>query len=201
MYYKVFINNVEVIISNHDVADAELAPYSISVDELYDWIENRESSNNLVLVKDHFGQFWEKFCANHTLIEAAGGLVLNAEKELLVIKRLGYWDLPKGKLEEQETPKIGAIREVEEECGINDIKVIEKQPSTWHTYVLKGKKILKKTHWFLMTYNGKELLTPQAEEDITEAKFVTAKWVKKEVLTNTYASLLPLFYTYLSRYK
>ena len=39
---------------------------------------------------------WEEFCSEYTLIEAAGGLVLNCEKKALMIFRNGKWDLPKG---------------------------------------------------------------------------------------------------------
>ena len=201
MYYKVFIKNAEVIISNHVVDGAVVAPEGISVDELYTWVEEQESSNNSIFVQDYYGDFWDEFCSHHKQIEAAGGMVVNVENELLIIKRLGYWDLPKGKLEKAEIPKTGAVREVEEECGISNLIVQEKLPSTWHTYQIKSKKILKKTHWFLMNYAGEENLIPQIEEDITEVKFADPNWVKSNVLNNTYGSLMPLFYTYLTRYK
>ena len=53
-----------------------------------------------------------------TLIEAAGGLVINRKGEYLFIYRNDKWDLPKGKLEKGERKRQGAVREVEEECGI-----------------------------------------------------------------------------------
>ena len=49
---------------------------------------------------------------------AAGGLVKNSNDEILYIRRLGYLDLPKGKVEADETTEQAAIREVSEECGI-----------------------------------------------------------------------------------
>ena len=51
------------------------------------------------------------------IIRAAGGLVMK-DDQYLMIHRLGVWDLPKGKLEKEETSKFGALREVEEECGV-----------------------------------------------------------------------------------
>jgi hypothetical protein len=48
---------------------------------------------------DSFFQFAQK----HTIIYAAGGLVLNQNNQLLIIYRLGKWDFPKGKIEKGET--------------------------------------------------------------------------------------------------
>ena len=58
-------------------------------------------------------------------ILAAGGLVTNAQGEILWIFRRGFWDLPKGKLDDGETIQSCAIREVEEETGIQNIKLHE----------------------------------------------------------------------------
>ena len=44
-------------------------------------------------------------------INAAGGLVENGNGEYLMIKRKGYWDLPKGKIEKGENDEDGALRE------------------------------------------------------------------------------------------
>ncbi len=154
-----------------------------------------------VAVFDADGGFWELFKSAHTLIEAAGGVVLNAENDLLVIHRLGCWDLPKGKLEKGETPMFAALREVEEECGISGLEIVESLPDTFHTYELKGKRILKRTFWFLMSYRGKQKLTPQTEENITEVLFMPKTDVENLALPNTYASLKPLFNAYLLRHK
>src|SRR5215469_11706824 len=52
-------------------------------------------------------------------IIAAGGLVFNDKNELLMIFRRGKWDLPKGKLDEGESIEACAVREVQEETGLN----------------------------------------------------------------------------------
>ena len=62
---------------------------------------------------------WKKF----EIVKAAGGLVLNENKELLFIFRRGKWDLPKGKLDEGETIEQCAIREVAEETGVKNISL------------------------------------------------------------------------------
>jgi 8-oxo-dGTP pyrophosphatase MutT (NUDIX family) len=108
-------------------------------------------------------------------IKAAGGVVLNTKSEVLLIKRLGKWDLPKGKMEANETKRICAVREVEEECGIHGLKIRKKLKSSYHVYPYNGSWALKTSYWYLMDYVGTETLVPQAEEGITHAEWVSMK--------------------------
>jgi 8-oxo-dGTP pyrophosphatase MutT (NUDIX family) len=137
------------------------------------------------------------FFDDHKRIEAAGGIVINPEHEILFIKRLGYWDLPKGKVEKNEELKVAAVREVEEECGISSPSIERKLLKTYHTYSAKGRNYLKTTHWYLMAYSQNEKLIPQEEEGITEVK-----WVKKEEMepqiNNTYNSIIDVLNKYMS---
>lgn len=111
---------------------------------------------------------WEAMLHDNAVLEAAGGMVEREDGRLLMIYRLGHWDLPKGKIEEGEGAEEGAIREVEEECGISHPVVYESLSPTWHAYVQNGKAILKCTHWFLMKYSGWDALRPQREEGIEQ---------------------------------
>ncbi len=119
------------------------------------------------------------------VIKAAGGLVKNANSDYLFIKRLGKWDLPKGKVEEGEKMREAAIREVAEECSIEIDFLGKKIESTYHVYILKGEFILKKTNWYEMEINSVPDLVPQAEEDITEAQWVAVKDLQL-IRDNTY---------------
>lgn len=121
-------------------------------------------------------------------IIAAGGLVQNTKGEYLFIFRRGKWDLPKGKVDKNEKIEDAAIREVEEECGISGLEIIRPISKTYHTYTIKGEKILKETHWFFMKTNRTEKLIPQTEEDITEAVWADKKEVKT-LLENTYDTI------------
>jgi ADP-ribose pyrophosphatase YjhB (NUDIX family) len=132
-----------------------------------------------------------------TRIEAAGGIVRNPQEEYLFIKRLGVWDLPKGKLHKKEALQDGALREVTEETGLTNLTIAKQLPSTFHIYTdRKGREILKETYWFEMMCNKDQKLVPQLEEDITEVKWFSAGELNIP-LHNTYASLRLLLESYL----
>ena len=92
-----------------------------------------------------------------------------------MIHRRGKWDLPKGKLDKGETLSACAVREVEEETGLKEIRLISSLLITYHTYHEGTKFILKESHWYSMKVEGKQNLVPQTEEDIHEIKWVTTK--------------------------
>ncbi|NOZ47499.1 MAG: NUDIX domain-containing protein [Chlorobi bacterium] len=119
------------------------------------------------------------------------GLVFNKKGQFLSIKRFGKWDLPKGKIEKNETIENAAKREVKEECGIENITIKNSLISTYHTYVKNEVNYLKKTHWFTM-YNDEDVeLIPQAEEGITFAKWFDVN--DFHVITeNTYLSIIDI---------
>ena len=130
----------------------------------------------------------ELFAQDKITIEAAGGMVFNTKGELLMMKRKGKWDMPKGKLDEGETIEECAIREVIEETGLAPLYSVRKLQTTYHTYPYKGKTALKPSHWFLMRYDGMQEPIPQTEEDITEIRWVN-KESAKEMLENAFPSI------------
>ena len=128
-------------------------------------------------------------------IGAAGGLVLNTDRQLLMIYRLGYWDLPKGKIEKGEAIDTAALREVEEECGISQIKITRDLGVTYHAYVLKGEWVLKTTYWFEMAFSGGSVaLVPQTEENITKAE-----WLKRAEVESAMPNSYPLIKEIITR--
>ena len=142
-----------------------------------------------ILLDNDLSKLKSAFFKHFKLIEAAGGLVLNKNKEVLMIFRRGKWDLPKGKLDKGETLEQCAVREVQEETGITNIELKEKLAETYHVYKEFGKHILKESHWYKMLCNTEQKLVPQTEEDITDIK-----WVKRSDLknytSNTYQTIL-----------
>lgn len=161
-------------------------------------VKKLKKLNSLTLVTNKKKQLIEHLKDQFKIVKAAGGLVLKDGK-ILMMYRLGVWDLPKGKLNKNEPVKEGALREVEEECNIS-VEVIEKLPKTWHSYAYKGKKILKKTSWFLMNCTDDSLMKPQAEEFIEEVRWMTPEEAM-EVLPKAYTSISFIVRDYLQSLK
>jgi ADP-ribose pyrophosphatase YjhB (NUDIX family) len=130
-------------------------------------------------------------------IIAAGGVVLNSKHEILFIYRNGFWDLPKGKVEEGEDYKAASIREIQEETGIVNVTITKPLPVTFHTYKLTMKLVLKETQWFEM-FSDDTKLTPQTEEGITEIKWVNRKELP-EILSKSYGNIQLLMKDFLKK--
>lgn len=151
-----------------------------------------EGKRYLVFKSSQPGELFKKLKKHFKLIKAAGGVVFNEFGQLLVIKRLGMWDLPKGKLEPGEDQRLAALREVHEECGLNFLGILGKVANTYHVYHLKGRWILKRSAWYKMAAWGDITVEPQTEEDITEVRWVDKDFIKDKAF-ETYDSLKDLF--------
>ena len=111
-----------------------------------------------------------------TPLIAAGGVVVNPNNEILWIFRRGFWDLPKGKLDPNETIEACAIREVMEETGISNLVLGDLILTTKHLYhdTYLNTEVEKTTYWYQMTTDIIQEGVPQTEEDIE-----AIAWVKK----------------------
>lgn len=132
------------------------------------------------------------------VIEAAGGIVVNDNKELLFIFRRGKWDLPKGKMDENESPENAALREIEEETGAKQLVLKEKLAATYHFYNNYGEDVLKITHWFNLNSHCDQILIPQTEEDITAIKWFSQNELDLP-LSNTFPTISDLIEVYLNK--
>jgi 8-oxo-dGTP pyrophosphatase MutT (NUDIX family) len=141
---------------------------------------------------------FRKIKKRYKLVRAAGGVVFNQKGQLLVIKRLGKWDLPKGKLEKGESTRIGALREVYEECGIPFLAIVKKDSDTYHIYSTKTEMCLKHTVWYQMISWKSVKPKPQEKEQITEACWVDIAELPT-LMRNTYPSLLLIFNKIINR--
>lgn len=130
--------------------------------------------------------------AEFVAVEAAGGVVRDAEGRALMIYRNGRWDLPKGHLEPGETVAECALREVAEETGVAaGLESGEELCSTLHCYNLYGKWEMKRTHWYAMRYVG-GTATPQTEEGIARAAWLSGVELKSAVL-QSYPTIRQVF--------
>ncbi len=141
-----------------------------------------------VIYHKNFEKLQKKFWKLFNVIQAGGGLVKNIYDEVLLIFRRGVWDLPKGKLDKHETIEQCAVREVQEETGLSSLKIIKKLNITYHTYVENGKHYLKESHWFMMRAKKKENLVPQAEEGITDIRWVSKEEIN-DYIKNSFATI------------
>lgn len=106
-------------------------------------------------------------------VTSSGGVVFLGKKVLLLRKINGDWVLPKGKIEEGETPDQTAVREVFEETGIH-AEIVGFLGET--TYQFKNmwsnhEVIDKNVHWYVMTARSIKL-KPLKEEGFVDARFV-----------------------------
>lgn len=149
---------------------------------------HKEDFHAAIIKHRDFEKLKKEFFKHFTFLHAAGGIVQNAKKELLFIYRKGKWDLPKGKLDDGESPEACAEREVMEETGVKGLNLVNKIGETYHIYDEFGKHYLKQSDWFYFTCKDKQHLKPQLNEDITEVKWIATKDIKKPI-DKTYSTI------------
>jgi len=192
--YKVFIKNKPLFFIENDedisILDAKFV-YSINNDADKEIVLDKlvSSENSIYIQGSSFDELWKLFFGKYKIVQAAGGLVINNKNQVLFIFRNGFWDLPKGKVEDEEAIEVAAIREVEEECGIRKPALISKLLVTYHTYDTYGENCIKPTHWYLMQYDGDEELLPQEEEGITNVQWVNREDIASK-MSNTFGSII-----------
>jgi 8-oxo-dGTP pyrophosphatase MutT (NUDIX family) len=192
MQYKIFIRDCELLITDTapvsaalqvDTANASGNIVSIVLDL------NKSSGNtSFFMLAPEPKKILETIQDALILVKAAGGLVWNTFGSLLMIFRRGKWDLPKGKVESDESLETAAIREVEEESGIGKLRLLRKFDITFHIYAESDRWIIKETHWYEMLSHDTGLAVPQQSEGITMAGWVELSQIADK-LNNTYASI------------
>ena len=193
--YKIYYNNRLIILSNKIPKTFEknsglFYKYQDKVEllEIINAFEKFLHIQTLYIQHESEDELLEKVKSFYTVIEAAGGIVYNSKKQILLIYRRGKWDFPKGKVEKGEFYKQTALREVQEECGLKQLVTGNHLFDSYHVYVQDNEKIIKRTIWYEMVLKGDEVPVPQTSEDITEVKWFEYENLA-EVMKNTYASL------------
>lgn len=192
--YEVFIDNKLIVFSefNKNVKISsnfvEIQTDNLAEIDVLSLRASLSSAITLVIRSSTIEKDFKLVFKNHQKIEAAGGIV-KRKNDYLFIERNGVWDLPKGKVEENESVEEAAVREIEEECGIEKPIIHRFLGCTFHTYEFKGKQVLKKNWWYLLDYSGSKKVFPQQEEGITQVVWFKKKqW--QQINENTYPSII-----------
>ena len=192
--YKVFVNEKPLFLTNTIEKETDFQLFlleSIDIEQLIvKMFKNKIQKASLYYPDEKV--ILKKLKEKIPVAKAGGGLVYNKRGEVLFIFRNGKWDLPKGGIEKNEDIEHTAIREVEEETGVSELKIVKKLQKTYHVFRRNGKFKLKITHWFEMTSSYEGTLTPQEKEGIEKAV-----WLKPEeipvALKNSYENIKLLF--------
>jgi 8-oxo-dGTP pyrophosphatase MutT (NUDIX family) len=104
---------------------------------------------------------------------SAGGLIVHNDRILLISVMEGRrWQLPKGHIEEGETPEQAAVREVEEETGVTG-RIRAPLPGVEYWFVDRRKHRIHKTvDYFLLDYESGDPANFDPEE-VSGAEWLT----------------------------
>jgi 8-oxo-dGTP pyrophosphatase MutT (NUDIX family) len=192
--YKVFINDKPLFLTNEVAKETDFQLFlleSVDIEQLIIKMFNNKI-NKAYLYHPDEKEILNKVKEKIPVKKAGGGLVYNKKGEVLFIFRNNKWDLPKGGCDKGEEIEDCSIREVEEETGVNDLKITKKLQKTYHVFKRNGVYRLKITHWFEMTTTFEGMPVPEVNEGIEKVAWLNQEQIK-EALTNSYENIKLLF--------
>lgn len=171
--YKVFVKDIPIILSTKKNIGSQYTSIPLKI------VNFKKLVKQIIKGEIHYVNLYhkneeklERFLREKLpVVEAAGGLVYNSKREILFIYRNSKWDLPKGGIKKGESHKEAAIREVNEETGVENLEIRNFITQTYHVFKRNGKFKLKITYWYEMFTEFKGDLVPQPEEGIKKAKW------------------------------
>lgn len=183
---KIYVKGTPLIITDNVQKyenDGGILPVQVSKEEdVKDVLEYLESSpfhSKAVLHGASKAAIYNHITQQSELLQASGGVVWNDLGQVLLIFRHNHWDLPKGKIEENESKEEAALREVMEECGVQELALNNYFTTTYHTYWRNQTRMLKQTFWYEMACNDKGSIKPQTIEGITDVKWANQAAIQK----------------------
>ena len=114
---------------------------------------------------------------------SAGGIVFRKKGKqlqvLLIKDAYGRWSWPKGKIGQKESSQDAAVREIKEEVGLSNIRILGKVGRNNYFYRLKGNLIFKTAFFFLVEAKSDE------ELKIQKSEIENARWFKTDTALQT----------------
>ncbi len=192
--YKVFVNDKPFFLTNEIVKETDFKIFlleSTDIEQLVIKMFNNKIKKCYLYYPDEKVMF-KKLKEKIPVQKAGGGLVYNNNGEVLFIFRNGKWDLPKGGKEKREKMKGTAMREVEEETGVNKLSITKKIQKTYHIFKRNGVYKLKITQWYEMASDFDGTPVGQLEEGIEKVAWLNPAQIQ-EALKNSYENIKLLF--------
>ena len=192
--YKVFVNDKPLFLTNEIKKETDFKFFLLESADINQIIINffQNKLDKAYLYHPDEKEIMKTLKAKIPVSKAGGGLVYNKKNEVLFIFRNGKWDLPKGGTEKGEEIEETAVREVEEETGVNNLVIADKLQKTYHIFKRNGIYKLKITHWFEMRTNFEGTPIGQLEEGIEKVAWLNPEQIK-EALKNSYENIKLLF--------
>ncbi|GGW69430.1 ADP-ribose pyrophosphatase YjhB (NUDIX family) [Winogradskyella epiphytica] len=188
--YTIYVGDKPIILTSEIQKETDFKSFllkSVNIGKVIKTLNNTDLKA-VHLIHENKDKLLKKFLKLLPNVVAGGGKVYNAKNEILFIYRNDKWDLPKGKAERKETIEETAIREVEEETGVEGLKITKPLPTTYHIFKRNGKHKIKVTYWFEMKTDFEGDLSPQENEGITKVEWLNGKSSQK-ALKNSYANI------------
>ncbi len=188
--FKVFVGDKPIILTTKVEKEANFKNYLLDTVNIGKVIKELSTTSlkEVRLIHKKEDKLLKKFLKKLPNVIAGGGKVYNENKDILFIYRNDKWDLPKGKVEGNETIEKTAIREVSEETGVGGLEIIKPLETTYHIFKRSGRHKIKITYWFEMKTNFNGDLFAQEEEGITKVEWLN-KNQAKDALGNSYANI------------
>ena len=176
--YKVFVNENVIILTDEIPFGSKINLFDLKKISLIDVISNVKKHKKIFLYHKNSEKLISYFKKKIKVIGAGGGIVKNNLNETLFIYRRNKWDLPKGKIDKGESIDQTALREVKEETGIVDLRIVDFKMKTYHIFKKNNDYCLKETTWYNMISNFDGQFIPEIKEDITKVVWKNEKKIK-----------------------
>jgi 8-oxo-dGTP pyrophosphatase MutT (NUDIX family) len=188
--YKVFVNDKPFFLTNEIVKETDFQFFlleSTDIEKLVVNMYNNKIKKCYLYYPDE-KVILKKLKEKIPVQRAGGGLVYNKKGQVLFIFRNGKWDLPKGGKEKREKMKLTAMREVEEETGVDNLIITKRLQKTYHIFKRNGVYKLKITQWYEMKTDFEGIPVGQLEEGIEKVAWLNPEQIQ-EAIKNSYENI------------